>query len=262
MMLQVKFYGLSLFKSESFEGVAGAAKKYMEKYGRPVAFYVDYGSVFSVNTNNAEQEKKTQFERIMNGLDIHVNHANSPQAKGRVERCNSTMQDRLVKEMRLANISSMDEANRFVQHGDFIEKHNAKFAVPAAQEGDAHRPTQDYNLYEFFCAQEERIIANDYTFKYRGTVIQLVSNQPIRIRPKNHVVICEHLDGKITVRFKDYQLNFKEFKMRKLSPIDHVLQENGGSLENRVPDIPLEGSLGVAISNPNLAVENRNFSLC
>jgi len=257
-----KILWLEFAKSESFDGVAGAAKKYIEKYGRPVAFYVDYGVVFSVNQNNVEREKITQFERIMKDLDIYINHANSPQAKGRVERCNSTMQDRLVKEMRLANISSMEEANKFVQHGNFIEKHNAKFAVPPAQEGDAHRSTQDYNLYEIFCTQEERIVANDYTFRHRGKIIQLVSDQPVRIRPKNRIMVCEHLDGKTTVQFRDYNLNFKEIKMRKLSPIDHVLKENDSNLDSGGSYVPLEESLGAAINDPNLVVENRNFSLC
>jgi transposase len=141
---------LEFVKSESFSGVAGATKNYVEKCGRPTSFYVDYGSVFSVNLNNPERCKKTQFERIMKEMNIDVIHARSPQAKGRVERCNKTMQDRLVKEMRLAGISSIKDANRFVRQGDFIKRHNLKFAVPPIQEGNVHKDIEGYNLYKLW----------------------------------------------------------------------------------------------------------------
>jgi len=258
-----KILWLEFVESESFDGVARAAKKYMEKHGRPVAFYVDYGSVFSVNLNNPEREKVTQFERIMRELGTAVNHASSPQAKGRVERCNSTMQDRLVKEMRLARISSIAEANKFVQQGGFIEKHNAKFAILPAQEGDAHRSIQGYNLDKIFCEQEERIVTNDFTISYRGKIIQLTRNQPAIIRPKNRVIVCQHLDGKITIQIRNYELGFKEIGMRKvnkLNPIDYVSQERDVSLENMASDVPLAGSLRETVINPKPGVENRNFS--
>jgi len=254
---------LEFVESESFDGVAGAAKKYMKKYGRPAAFYVDYGSVFSVNLNNPEREKITQLERIMHDLAIAMNHASSPQAKGRVERCNGTMQDRLVKEMRLANISSIEEANKFVQHGDFIERHNAKFAVPPAQEGDAHRSIQGYDLDKIFCTQEERIVTNDFTISYQSRILQLTKYQPAIIRPKDHVIVCRYLDGKITVRVRTHELYFKEIGMRKvskISPVDYVSQERDNSLENEACDIPLAGGLREVPINPIAMVENRNFS--
>jgi len=258
-----KILWLEFAESESFDGVARATKKYMERHGRPVAFYVDYGSVFSINLNNPEREKITQFERIVHELGTDINHASSPQAKGRVERCNGTMQDRLVKEMRLAGISSMAEANKFVQQGDFIEKHNAKFAVPPAQEGNAHRSIQGYDLDKIFCEQEERIVTNDFTISYKGKIIQLTKYQPAIIRPKNRVIVCQHLDGKITIRIRNYELSFKEIGMRKvnkLSPIDYVSQERNDSLENMAPAVPLAGDLREAVINPKIEVENRNFS--
>ena len=254
---------LAFVESESFDGVAGATKKYIEKCGRPIAFYVDHGSTFSVNLNNPDREKITQFERILKELVIEINHANSPQAKGRVERCNSTMQDRLVKEMRLAGISSIAEANQFIQQGNFIAKHNEKFAIPPTQEGDAHRTIQGYDLDKIFCTQEERIVTNDFTISYKGKILQLTSHQPTIIRPKNRVVVCQHLDGKVTIRIRNYQLHFKEIGMRKvnkISPVDYVLQERDNSLENMVADIPLAGSLREPIINPKSKIENRNFS--
>jgi len=253
---------LEFVESESFDGVAGAAQKYMQKHGRPVAFYVDYGSVFSVNLNNPEREKITQFERIMHDLAVAVNHASSPQAKGRVERCNGTMQDRLVKEMRLAGISSMAKANKFVQQGDFIEKHNAKFAVPPAQEGDAHRSIQGYDLYKIFCVQEERVVTNDFTVSYQSRILQLTKYQPAILRPKNRVIVCRHLDGKITIRIRNNELCFEEIGMRKINkirPVDYVVQEKD-DIENMVPDVPLAGGLREAIINSEIGVDNRNFS--
>jgi transposase len=259
-----KILWLEFVESESFEGVAKATKKYIERWGRPVSFYVDFGSVFKVNLNNPDGEKKTQYERILSELDIDLSHATSPQAKGRVERCNQTMQDRLIKEMRLAGISSMDEANRFVQQGDFIEKHNARFAVPPAKEGDAHRATPGYDLYKIFCSKEERIVTNDFTVSYKGRILQLTKEQPATIRPKDHVTICQHLDGKITVRIRNVQLNFKEIGMRKqknLSPVEYVLQENTLGTGEVVASLPLEELLD-DLYNQKYHQENRNFSCC
>jgi hypothetical protein len=255
---------LEFVESESFEGVAKATKKYIERWGRPVAFYVDFGSVFKVNLNNPEGERKTQYERILGDLDIDLSHATSPQAKGRVERCNKTMQDRLIKEMRLAGISSMDEANRFVQQGDFIEKHNARFAVPPAKEGDAHRAIQGYDLYKIFCSKDERIVTSDFTVSYKGRILQLAKDQPATIRPKDHVTICQHLDEKITVRIRSVQLNFKEIGMRKqkkLTPVEYVSQENALGIEEGTANIPLEGLLD-DLYNQRHHPENRNFSRC
>lgn len=227
---------LEFAESESFKAVAGATKNYIEKHGRPVSFYVDFGSVFSVNLNNPEREKKTEFERIMAELLVKVSHATSPQAKGRVERANKTLQDRLVKEMRLANVSSMEAANQFVQKGDFIQKHNTKFAVPSAAEGNAHRSIENYNLYDIFCTQENRIVNNDFTVHYKRKLFQLNKRQAAIIRPKNYITISEHLDGKITLKIRNNQLNFKEVGMRKankLSPVAHVLQEKNEFEDNK-----------------------------
>ena len=260
-----KILWLEFVESESFQGVAFAVKKYIEKFGRPVSFYVDFGSVFSVNLNNPERDKKTHFERIMRALGIGISHARSPQAKGRVERANKTLQDRLVKEMRLAGISSIGAANEFVQKGSFMDSHNAKFAVPPATVGDAHRSTDGYNLYDIFCSQEERVITNDFTIQYKRKLLQLEREQPTIIRPKNHVIVCQHLDGKVSIGFRGHRLNFKEIGMRKigkLSPVDYVLQENGDLQENTTLVAPLYGDFDTALNSQNLGDENRNFSCC
>ena len=98
---------LEFVPSESMQAVMAAERHYLEVHGAPQSFYVDYGSVFSVNTNNPDRDKITQFERANKELGITIIHARSPQAKGRVERANRTLQDRLIKEMRLRNISTI-----------------------------------------------------------------------------------------------------------------------------------------------------------
>jgi len=252
---------LEFGESESFKGVASATKKYIEMHGRPVSFYVDYGSVFSVNLNNPERDKKTYFEMIMKDLSIDVIHARSPQAKGRVERANKTMQDRLVKEMRLAGISSIDQANDYIRNSRFIAKHNAKFAVPPAQEHDAHRAITGYDLNSIFCTRETRVVTNDFTIQYNRLVFQIQKNQPAIVRPKSKVVVCERLDGKIAIRLRNANLNFKELPMRKpnkLSPVEYVnLHRN----EPENSSSPFLGNLEDFKSGGS-SNENRKFSCC
>ena len=157
----------------------------------------------------------------------------------------------------------MEEANRFVQQGDFIEKHNTRFAVPPAKEGDAHRAIQGYDLYKTFCTQEERIV-NDFTVSYKGKILQLTKEQPATIRPKDHVTICQHLDEKITVRIRNIQLSFKEIgmqKQKKLTPVEYVSQENALGIEEGIASLPLEGFLD-DLYNQKYHPENRNFSRC
>ena len=261
-----KILWLEFVEGESFDGVASATKKYFEKYGRPVSFYTDFGSVFSVNLNNPERDKKTQFERIMKELLVEIIHARSPQAKGRVERANKTLQDRLVKEMRLLGISSIETANSYIKKGDFIAKHNAKFAVPPAIEGNAHRSIEEYDLHSVFCSQEERIVTNDFTIQYKRRVLQLEKDQPAIIRPKNRVIVCEHLDRKITVRIRNNQLNFREINVRKigkLSTIEYVnLHKEGESQEKSSPSLPFYENSEMTINTGKLGIENRNFSCC
>jgi hypothetical protein len=259
-----KIVWLEFSESESFQAVALATKKYIGKYGRPLSFYVDFGSVFSVNLNNPERDKKTEFERIMKHLLIDVSHATSPQAKGRVERANKTLQDRLVKEMRLAHISSMEAANQFVQEGNFIQKHNEKFAVEPATEEDYHRSIEGYDLDALFCTQETRLITNDFTVHYKRKKFQLEQHKTSTIRPKDSVTICESLDGKITMFIRNNQLKFKEIGMRKvgkLSPVDHVLQENNISQEENGQNLPLYGDL-MTSKNRKAGSEDRHFSRC
>jgi hypothetical protein len=218
-----KIVWLEFVKSESLEAVMRAVRNYTKTCGRPLSFYVDFGSVFSVNTNNPDREKKTQWERSCQELNIEVIHAKSPQAKGRVERANKTMQDRLIKEMRLANISSMKEANMFIKKG-FLADHNNRFAVPAVAKGDAHRSIDGYNLDTIFCIKQERLLQNDFTISYRKRILQLDKQQRTLIRPKNTITVHELLDGTIRLFIRKTKLFFSELKQRPVAPSE-VLEQ-------------------------------------
>jgi len=150
---------------------------YVKKNGIPGMFYTDFGSVFHVNLNNQENDKKTHWEKACTELHIKVQHAHSPQAKGRVERCNQTMQDRLPKELKLAGIDSMEAANDFLRNSSFIADHNRRFAKLAAQKGDAHASIEGLDLDDIFTIQEERVLANDYTIVHQKHIFQLSQQQ-------------------------------------------------------------------------------------
>ena len=204
---------LEFVPSESLESVMEAVRHYMERCGRPLSFYVDFGSVFSVNTNNPERDKITQFERACKELCISVIHAHSPQAKGRVERSNQTHQDRLVKELRLAGISTMKEANKFVQEV-YLLKHNKQFAVPAAKDGDAHRSVDQFELDNIFCIKESRVVQNDFTVQYKKRILQLTAHQHAVVRPKEEITIYEQFDGKLSLFIRKILLNFVELRTK------------------------------------------------
>ena len=148
---------------ESFFSYGEAARRYMARYGKPVAFYSDKHGIFRVNVKNPlSGTGLTQFGRAMKELDIEIICANTPQAKGRVERANKTLQDRLVKEMRLRGISSMEQANQFAP--EFIADFNRRFAVTPRSVHDAHRPlSSQENLNVIFSWQEPRIISKNLT---------------------------------------------------------------------------------------------------
>ena len=194
--------------AESLETVFKGTYDYLMKWGIPRSFYVDFGSVFSVHRNNENNDKITQFERAMGELTAEVIHARSPQAKGRVERSNRTLQDRLIKEMRLAGISSIEAANRFVQEV-YIPRHNARFAVKPIDPANMHKPIDGIALDRILCVRSKRILSNDFTIKYGGEIFQLDRMQPVKIHPKKLITVNQLLDGKILLSFKGVYLNFR-----------------------------------------------------
>jgi len=189
-------------------------RSYLTRYGRPVAFYVDKDSIYRVNRQATIEEQLqdpaplTQFTRAMTELGITVIPAHSPQAKGRVERSFDTHQDRLVKELRLAGISTIPEANRFL-HERYLPRHNARFAVEPANPTDVHRPLLPrHDLDAILSVQTTRTVERDFTVRCQNRFFQLLAEQPVRLRPKDTVLIEQRLDGSRQLRCKGRYLAF------------------------------------------------------
>ena len=201
-----------------------STRTYLQRYGRPAAFYVDKDSIYNVNRQATIDEELrdihpiTQFTRAMTELGIKVILADSPQAKGRVERGFDTHQDRLVKELRLAGINNMEAGNVFLRES-YIADHNAAYAVEPANKTDAHRPLlPDHNLDQILSLRTERSIFNDYTVRFRNRFFQLFEEQPVRIRPKDKIEIEIRLDGSTHLRAKGCYLRFKPIEKRPYRP--------------------------------------------
>src|SRR6185295_11533963 len=179
-----------------------AVGHYLKLHGKPLAFYSDKFSVFrAVRRDAFSEESITQFGRAMSELDIKIICANTPQAKGRVERANQTLQDRLIKEMRLRGISSIEEANQYV--GEFIEKFNEKFAVVAKSTADAHRAlVASEKLERILMLKESRVLSKNLSISYNRVIYQIVSKRPRYALRYQRVWVCEDRHGEIKIEYK------------------------------------------------------------
>jgi hypothetical protein len=187
-------------------------KAYFEVEGLPNSIYLDKFSTYKVNHKNAvdNEELMTQFERAMNQLGVKVIHANSPQAKGRVEKMNSTLQRRLVKEMRLNKINTIEDANQYLQE-IFIPKFNHQFAVMPKKKNDLHQKLntdEKENLNTILSIQSERVISNDYTVRFKNNYYQLTETQPTTVYKKDKIMIEEHLNGEVKISNQKHYLNY------------------------------------------------------
>lgn len=166
--------------AEATEAYQEILEEHLERYGRPLALYVDKHSIFRTNRETLK-ESETHFARVLRELEIVLICAHSPQAKGRVERANGTLQDRLIKEMRLHGIQTIEEANRYLPV--FIEEYNQKFGKDPRSAEDAHRPLREYdNLERIFARRSSRRVSKDLSFQYEGTFYQIKPNLPNRFR--------------------------------------------------------------------------------
>ena len=181
---------------------------YLADHGRPVALYSDKHSIFRVNHPDREGEL-TQFSRALKTLDIQPIHANSPQAKGRVERANQTLQDRLVKELRLKGISDIESANAFLS--EFMADYNVRFAVAAQNPLDAHREVL-HNAQELsliLSLHHTRKLSKNLTFQFRNREYQL-EGQGKGYRLRNTVItLCEGFDGAVTLLHKGKAMPYR-----------------------------------------------------
>jgi hypothetical protein len=201
------------------------SRTYLKRFGKPLSFYVDNDSIYVTNRQPSLEEELqgrkyalTQFARAMEvDLNVKVINAGSPQAKGRVERLFGTLQDRLVKELRLAGISSIMAANRFLDR-IYLDKHNHKFSVPPKNKTNVHRPAKKTNaeLDAIFSFQEDRVICNDYTIHWRNRLFQIGKHQPYFLLPRTKVTVEERLNGKIKIKYKGKHLKMREINRNKI----------------------------------------------
>ena len=202
---------------DSHEGVEPTFnywKGYIERFGKPYSIYVDKFSTYSMNHKLAKENSDTltQFERAMkNDLGIDVIHAHSPEAKGRVEKLFKTLQDRLIKELRLHNISTIEDANRFLEEY-FLPKFNAKFMVESRSKANLHKrltKQEENNLDSIFSRQYERAVRNDFTISHKNNWYQLEKNQPVTICKQDTATVEERMDKSIHFRLRGKYLNYK-----------------------------------------------------
>jgi transposase len=194
---------------ETFFGYCEASRHYFERYGKPVAFYSDKHGIFRVNQPRplGTTPGLTQFGRAMQVLDVQIICANTPQAKGRIERANQTLQDRLVKELRLRGISDLDSANAFLP--EFRQDYNRRFAVAPRSNHDTHRPVlKSENLDLILTHQKTGTLSKNLTVQSKGVIYQIQSNRPDYALRNAQVTVCENAKGEITILYKNKPLAY------------------------------------------------------
>lgn len=209
--------------NEGIKAVFGFWLEYFDKHGLPLSIYLDKFSTYKINHKNAVDNKEmiTQFQRAMNQIGVKLITAHSPQAKGRVERMNGTLQDRLVKELRLAGITTIEEANKFL--AEYIPKFNALFAVVPQRRKDLHKKLDrsvKVKLPQIFSIQNERKINNDYTVRFENNYFQLDEQQPTTVYKRDPVIIEEHLNGENKINLKGHYLNYRVLPERPKKEIN------------------------------------------
>lgn len=214
-------------------------KRYIKKYGIPHSIYLDKHSTYKSTKKptvedelNNNKEFLSQFERAAKELGIKVIHANSPQAKGRIERSFRTDQDRLVKEMRLKGISTIKEANKFLKN--YWPKHNKKFAVEPLKQDNMHRPVpEDMNLDAILCKKKDHPIRNDFTIAHDKKLYQVLDKSVGK-----KITVEERINGALHIIYNGKRLKYKQIaarpkkekpkpKLRRINrpPMEHPLKK-------------------------------------
>lgn len=199
---------LRFVPSENAADVLTTLRLYCERHGIPAALYVDHGTVFHA------EKQLTDVGRAMKQLGVEMIYAHSPQAKGRVERGNRTHQDRLVKALRREGISTIAQANRYLDEV-YCDEHNQHFAV-VQDLIDIHRTTEGYDLDAIFCFQTERQVRNDYTITLNAQVIQLLRGPSPLPPPRQMVTVRRYLNGSLHLIWKDHELLFEYWKAKSV----------------------------------------------
>ncbi|MHB8135753.1 MAG: ISNCY family transposase [Anaerolineaceae bacterium] len=248
-LLQLRFD-----KSESFFSYARAAEEYFGWYGKPIAFYSDKNGVFKVNNpSNSKRDALTQFGRAMQELGIQIICAETPQAKGRVERVIETLQDRLPKELRLSGINDPETGNAYLYK--YMQDFNKRFAVKPRSSHNSHRPlsTQD-DLASIFTWQEDRILTKNLTLQFEYKVYQIKTDRPSYALYKARVKVCADANGLVSIYYKgellDYTIYHRQAKQALVVPskqLDHVLV-NMSKAHKPAPDHPWKKGFATPLS--------------
>ena len=214
---------------ETFFGYCEASRHYFERYGKPVAFYSDKHGIFRVNQPRplGTTSGLTQFGRAMQELDVEIICANTPQAKGRIERANQTLQDRLVKELRLCGLSDIDSANAFLT--EFRSDYNRRFAVEPRSSHNAHRPLlTSENLDISLTHQKIGTLSKNLTVQSNKVIYQIQSNRPDYALRNAKVMVCENAKGEVTILYKNnplaytiYQKSPRQAEVVDIKTLDH-----------------------------------------
>ncbi len=196
-----------------------ATQEYLSEHGKPIAFYSDKHSIFRVNQEKHKKVGQTQYGRVLNELGIELICANSSQAKGRVERANLTLQNRLVKEMRLQDINTIEDANAWLPY--FIADFNRRFAKPAKFSKDMHRKVYEpkQELDDIFSWQETRKLSKSLTFQYDKVIYLIEPTEENTRLAHEHVKILDYPNGEIAIVYGHRKLAFKTF-----DKLEHVQQ--------------------------------------
>lgn len=224
-------------QSESTFTYFHSTRRYLEQHGKPVAFYSDKHSTFRTNKKGElGGAGVTQFGRALSELNIDIICANSPQAKGRVERANRTLQDRLVKEMRLRDISTIDEGNNYLP--EFMADFNAKFKKEPANNKNVHRSLLKHEeLDEIFCWQEQRTLSYSLTVQYDKVIYIIKDSIETRKLARKKVTLFDYHDGSIKIKHQNNELPYSVFdKLHRVDQGTIVSNKRLGIVLGRIQD--------------------------
>lgn len=201
-------------EEETIWAVADTLREWIERYGVPLALYVDWKNLYKRPATVKEQlhgeEPITQFGRMCAKLGIEIIAANSPQAKGRIERIHGTHQDRLVKKLRRKEITSHQQVNVFLEN-EYLPEHNRRFARPPARPEDYHRRApRGAELDRIFRLESPRTIYNDWVVRYDNRFFQLQRQSRNYAPAHSQVLMCAGRHGKITIEYRGRELEWRE----------------------------------------------------
>jgi transposase len=220
------------FPSESLGSLMGTLRVWLETHGRPRAIYADRHALWVAQAGQAGEKYErdtTQLRRALSQLGIEFITARSPQAKGRVERLFETLQDRLVKEMRLKEIDNINDANKFLAT-EYLPWHNRRFRFEPASRANAHRRlTKGFDLSEILSRHDERTVANDYTIRWNNRIFQIGKPAYTGLRG-GRVTVVTGLDGTMQLVFKNKKLTWRE-----INPPPSRSGDNAGTKVKKVP---------------------------